>query len=356
MRVIVVGGRGHLGARAVAALRRLPGGDSREIIVAGRRGPLRIDLAEPSTFDALAAGDLVIDVADSTGVAPDALARYCLDHGITFLEASSDAVVVDRLTESLRGASGEGAVILGAGIFTGLSNLLASRAVRDVANAEAPAASATNAAPVTELVLGISTSPFSAAGGSTVRLMGALLGVPARSWAFGRRVLSAPIGPGQKLPFPCGKRPSLRAALAEPDMLHESLGVPDISVFLALRPGLLCAVFLALPNFLVRSAFFAFVTRFSFTVLRRVLLARTITRVEMVALARGADGVTKKRTLVAEDGMRAGGVAIAAIAAVLVTKTLHGLGLRMIDQVVDLDEVMEKIRLLGAPGEIVLGE
>jgi len=75
MKIIVVGGSGHLGALAVKALRR---DASITVLTAGRRaigdGAVRVDLADPATFAAVDGADVVVDVADTTTTAPDALA------------------------------------------------------------------------------------------------------------------------------------------------------------------------------------------------------------------------------------------------------------------------------------------
>lgn len=127
-KIVVVGGAGYLGSRAVRALRRAP---EIEAVVAGRRGPLVVDLARPETFSALEGADVVVDVSSSHAVAPDALARFCLERGIVMLEASSDRVVIERLLDAHRGAAGcPGALVLGAGIFTGVSNAMAAEAAR----------------------------------------------------------------------------------------------------------------------------------------------------------------------------------------------------------------------------------
>src|SRR5688572_4018960 len=106
-RIVVVGGSGFLGSRAVRALARA---DGTEVIVAGRSGPLAIDLARPETFEALKGADVVVDVTSSHAASPDALATFCLGHGIVMLEASSDRVVVERLLDAHRGKDATGAL------------------------------------------------------------------------------------------------------------------------------------------------------------------------------------------------------------------------------------------------------
>src|SRR6185503_2448172 len=186
-RVVVVGGSGFLGSRAVTALKAL---DGPTVEIASRSSTLRVDLSDPSTYEALRGADVVVDLADATTFPPDALARWCLEHGIVFVETTSDMVAVDRLAK-IAAADPSGAIILGAGIFTGVSNLLAR-------------AAADRAGPGARLELAIRSSPFSGAGKGTVSLMASTLSVSAVSYRGGERVQHPPMGRGPRVDFPSG--------------------------------------------------------------------------------------------------------------------------------------------------------
>ena len=274
MKIVIVGGAGFLGSRAAQALRKMP---DLEVVVASRNasgsGSMRLDLNDATTFTALDGADVVANVTNSSIAAPDALAGYCLEHGIRFLEASSDGTVVQRLYETFHERTGTpGTIVLGAGIFTGMSNLLGRAAARGIANCES-------------LELGIRSSPLSGSGSGTIALMVDALAMDTISYVDGARVKSPPIRRGPVLPFPTGVAPTLHVPLAEAEMLHASTGVPNVRVFLSPKPNVLQTMFMVLPAFALRNRFFGWFMRIYFTVLRRGLLSSRASEVEMVAIA-----------------------------------------------------------------------
>jgi short subunit dehydrogenase-like uncharacterized protein len=325
MRYVVVGGRGYLGAKAVRALREA----GVEVAVAGRSGPVAVDLHDPSTFRALREFDVVINVSSSHAAAPYDLAAYCLREGKLHLEASSERTVVERLSAP-HGTDAEcaGAVVLGAGIFTGLSNLLA----------------ASVAAPGCErLELGVASSPFSGAGGATVDLMSDALKVGAAIVKDGVLGEGPPVASGPTLPFPGADRRTIEVAFPEPGMLAKSTHAREIRMYMAPKPSPLRAAFLLTPAFVLRSWLFGAYLRLVFGFLRRVLLRKASTGVELVA--RGtSNGTARTRTIGTDDGMEAGGVAIAAIA--LEVGAAKPRGTRMVDEVTTLDAVVGRMKSL----------
>ncbi|MBI5517058.1 MAG: hypothetical protein HY909_24985 [Deltaproteobacteria bacterium] len=343
MKLVVLGGGGYLGARAVKALQGLPGV---EVKVAGRsaRGPdgVQVDLTRPETFGALDGVDLVLDVADATRAPPDALARHCLERGVTFVEASSDRAVVERLHDTLKDVpSPKGAVVLGAGIFTGLSNLLAAEAARRAGNAR-------------RVVWAARTTPFAGAGESTVKLMTDTLRVPTVRYEAGQRVTGPTVLRGPALPFPSGVFPTLESAMAEGPMLHHSLGV-DTRVYLSPYPRVLQTMFLAMPAWLLGSGVFLWFLGVYFSLLRRVLLAGRPSDTELVARAEGDRVVTLG--LRVDDGMRAGGEALAALGLLLAEHPPRGRAVYFIDQCVTLDEAVARMHALpGAPSKVTVKE
>lgn len=342
MKVIVVGGSGHLGALAVKALRRDP---SVTVLTAGRRasgeGAVRVDLADPSTFGAVDGADVVVDVADTTTTRPDSLAEYCQGKGITFLEASSDRDAVARLMK-LDARGGEGTVVLGAGIFTGLSNLLAAAAAAKVKGARS-------------VTWAVRTTPFSGAGRGTVELMASVLALPTLRYEGGRRVEGPPVLPGPRMPFPSGEEPTIEVPFAESEMLHRSLGL-DVRVAMSPYPNLLQRVFLWTPVSVLRSRWYRWFMARYFSVLRGVLLSGRASTTEMVARVEGEGGASATMTLRAEDGMRAGGVAIAAMARVLGAKRPAAKGAVTVDQVMTLEEALSGMEALSeGRREVVVG-
>jgi hypothetical protein len=330
-RVVVLGGSGYLGSRAVRALQKA---GTVDVQIASRRSPLKIDLADPSTFDALRGTDIVLDLADTTTHRPDSVARFCRDNGIVFVEGSSDPGAVQRLGADVgKDRDAKGAIVLGAGVFTGVSNLLARSVGEKVGGA--PRA----------LTLGISTSPFSGSGSGTVELMVAMLRRNAVRWIGGTRH-EEPLGRGPRVTFPSGARPTLRAAFPEQDMIGPSTRATSSDVLFAPVPGLLVMGFLILPRWLLPTRALAWVMRVYFTLLRRVLLRGMATRLEMVADAEGADGTKAHAAITTGDGMQAGGAAAAAIVLALLARAERPHGTCFVDDVLQLDDVIARANAL----------
>jgi len=326
-RVVVVGGTGFLGSRAVAALRRVEGVD---VVVASRRSEVRVDLSDPTTFGALHGAALVIDLADATSTPPDELAKWCLSNGVRLLETTSDFSAIERLCKvDTKGATGT--LILGAGIFTGLSNLLAREAIRKV---DEP----------TSVSLAIRSSPYSGAGTGTVALMAAILSVSGASFRNGKRVSHPPVERGPNVRFTAGTAPSLRIPLAEVLMLSASTGASGIDAYFSPKPSLLVWAFLAMPGFVLKSALFAAFMRAYFGFLRRYILKNVVTTTELHAEAEGKSGKRATLDLSARDGMTTGGVAIAAMAAELLEQERIASGLLMIDDLLELEVVLTRMR------------
>lgn len=333
MRIVVIGGHGFLGARAVRALRRADGVD---VVVAGRRargeGDLVVDLSRPETFAALEGADVIVDASSSHAVAPDALAAHCLARGLLLLETSSDRVVIERLLDAHRGGPAEGTLVLGAGIFTGVSNALAAEAARTTPGC-------------TALELGVRSSPLSGAGAGTIDLMVDALGVPTRAIEGGARTERPTVARGPRLPFAEGEAATLHIPFAEPVMLHASTGARDVAMYMAPVPSLLRLAFLALPSFLLGTRAFATLLRAYFTLLRRVLLSSVASRVGLVARARGPRGA-RVLALTTPDGFDAAGVAIAATALELARRAERPRGTFLVDELVPLHPMLAGMRAL----------
>ena len=334
MRITVLGGSGFLGSRTVKALEAAPGV---EVQVASRRGPLVVDATKPETFAALEGSDVVVDLIDATTVPPDALALWCVERSITFIEATSDRPALERLAALT--PRGDGLLVLGGGIFTGVSNLLA----RAVAEAT-PAAR--------ELTLGISSSPYSGAGTGTIALMTSAMGLPAVRTSGGQRVEVPKLEAGPKLPFPAKRRPTLHMSFAEQAMLPKSTGVPNVEVFFAPKPALLVAAFLMLPAVLLRAKWFAGFMALYFSFLRKVVLRSVTSGVELWVRVKGQSEQT--RAVTCADGMMAGAWALAATALLLGEQRPARKGVCFIDDVLKLEPVVEKANALAGSAVLLL--
>lgn len=324
MHVIVVGGSGYLGRLTVEALGRFPGIDVQS---ASRSGAIRVDVTRPETFSSLASADVLIDLTDGTRTRPDALLAWALAQGKTVIEATSDAETIRRLIETFRVSQGPGRLVLGGGIFTGVSNLLA----REVTNELGPGASVS---------LAVSSSPYSGAGKGTIALMVDSSSRPAVYTRAGeRREVSLERGP--RLDFDGVQRPTLRASLAEAEMLPISTKAREVDTWFAIRPAFLVTAFVMLPAALLRAGWFRSLLEAYFVVLRSMLLRGVSTAVQLRAEAvRGETRVLRQVT--ARDGMRAGGWALAAMAEA-VHQAPPRAGLSFIDDVVTTAQVVERV-------------
>ena len=188
MRVLVIGGRGFFGSRIVEEVRKLP---AAEVAVAGRAGPLVVDLRDSTTFSAMNGFDYVINCTDSFAAPPDDALAYCLAGGITFLETSADAATIERLVLRFRdaAASTTGRSVLGVGLFPGVSNLAAR------------AACVAHGGPVSDLAVGILLNPLSGGGRGLCALMAHAIARPSVYYADGKRAEDAAIGASRSLAF-----------------------------------------------------------------------------------------------------------------------------------------------------------
>ena len=325
-KIVVLGGSGFLGSRVVQGLERAHA----DVTVASRKSAVSVDVTRPETWAALTPFDVVVDLSDTVSTPPDALIAWCLAQGKTVIEATSDAPCVERLQRAHAGET-KGRLVLGGGIFTGVSNCLAQAAAKEVGSAEA-------------VTLGIASSPFSGAGKGTIELMLNAMGVPVVRYVDGKRVEQQGMSYGPKLDFGGTTRPTGFMSLAEPSMIAQSTPAKQIDVVFAPKPGFLVTSFVAMPGWLVTKKWFLAFMRGYFTVLRRFFLKSVGTTVELLAIAKG-QGREVRKLVVAPDGMESGGFALAAMAEQVATKS-DWVGVRTIDQLISLDEVVSRANAL----------
>ncbi len=321
-RVVLLGATGHWGERARRALVRIPGV---EVVRAARRPPpggLRVDLTDPNTLGPLLDADLVVDCSSADA---DLAGLACLDRGGRLLVTSAERLGVGRVL-ARRGTEAAGEVVVGGGIFPGLTNLLAHAAWTEAGGAE-------------RLRVGIAMTPLSGAGSGLVDLMTRLLTTPTRRYEAGRPLDGPPISAGPQLPFE-RPRASLHVPFCEPEMLHLSLGAPDVAAYLS-PPTLLRWAFLSTPAILFELRPVRWCVRTYLAFLRRVLFRWRVSPVELVATA---GSVTRR--LRTDDGLRAGGVAIAAVVEALLDQPAQP-GVHLVDERVGLDDVLRRMRTLG---------
>lgn len=325
-RIVVLGGSGFLGSRVVEGLRKAQA----DVSVASRKSAVSVDATKPETFSALEPFDVVVDLSDTVSNPPDVLIAWCLERGKTVIEATSEAPCVERLMKR-HAAESKGRLILGGGIFTGVSNLLAQHVAREVGKAES-------------VTLGVSSSPFSGSGKGTIELMLRAMEVPAVRYENGARVEEPKMRGGPRLDFGGTTRSTGYMSLAEPPMLHASTGAAKVDVLFAPKPGFLVPAFIGMPQWLVKQKWFMAFMRGYFTVLRRVFLKSVASSVELVVTARGG-GREVTRCVKATDGMEAGGFALAAMAEQAAQRS-DWTGVKMIDQVCSLEPVLQRANQL----------
>ncbi len=302
MRTLVVGGRGHVGARVVASLEALGAG---EVTLASRTSTPRLDVADASTFGCLDGHDVVVDCSDTTRGDAAALIEHCARRPVTLVEVGADAARyrawLDRLGRVPSDAF-RGRIVLGLGAYPGVSNVLAGAVLREVANP-------------TSLDVWLSWSLCSGAGPGTCELMVDALRRPGVRVRDGVVVAGPPLGEVVATPGLDGVSHGVDLGFPEGVLLHASAGVPDVRTIVANRPAapraLLRAVAWSARRSLTRGALAACAMRCGFRVVRAGLLARRTTAVHMRVEATGADGTRRAAELRAPDAFALVGHAVA---------------------------------------------
>ncbi len=299
MKLLVIGGGGYYGGFVVEALRRLAGV---EVAIGGRSGPVVVDLADPGTHAALDPYAVVIDAADTVTHAPDRAARRAVERGGIWLELSADRGVTERLLAL--DPDGPGALVVGVGIFPGMSTALAAVAAEGMQRAH--------------IESGVRLSPLSGAGRGNCALMRRMLETPGARVLDGRQVETAAVFGAAPLPFPSGERAAAGVGLPDVALIHRATDAETVTTRMALAPGILRLGF-TIGAALMRWAGplrrpLGWLSEWSLIALRAGLLRRVSSRVELVAIAE--DGAQRRvERLDVADGQRgtADGVAAAVI-------------------------------------------
>ena len=242
MRVLVIGGNGFLGSRTVQALTKLPGVE----VTVGHRGRdssgglsrkhqgvaswTRIDLADPSTFSEMAKHDFVVNASDTLAAPPTLAIDHALYNGVSFVEAGAHSGTMEELMRRTRGPAADtdgwtGTLLLGMGLFPGLSNLLAKQLLQWVG-------------PPEKLDVVVRLNPLAGGGPGLVELMVRATQDATVYYEEGARVSGPPIRPGVRL-F-TGRRtvPTIGVGLPEAHMLSASLGIPSVATHVTTIPAL----------------------------------------------------------------------------------------------------------------------
>ncbi len=239
MRVLVIGGSGFLGSRTVQALAKLPGVH----VTVGRRGrnPIaegagklhgatRFDLEDPATFSEMAKHDFVVNTSDTLAAPPTLAIDYALYNGVRFIEAGAHAATMEGLMRRTRGPAADihgwtGTLLLGMGLFPGLSNLLGRRLVEWVG-------------PPEKLDLVVRLNPLAGGGPGLVELMVRATQDDTVYYEKGSRVSGPPLRSGVRLFAGRATVPTVGVGLPEAHMLHASLGIPSVATYVTSVPTL----------------------------------------------------------------------------------------------------------------------
>ena len=338
MRVLVVGGNGFFGRGAVQGLEA--GGD--EVHIGSRRGVgprgCRIDLNDPASFETLMGWEAVVNCADDALAPPDEAIASVLEDGGTWVETTADPRTLARLKERFAGRTGAGRLVLGVGIFPGVSGLLVA-----ALKAQRPQ--------LTGIDLAVRVSQLSGSGQGTAALMARGLEHPAVFFVNGRLQEEPTVQFGPPFSFVSGQHPTVWAGLPEPLLLPESLKLRNMRSAISPKPSFLRFNFwlLALlrpPRLLQR--FYSWMNHTLLVVLRTLLMKGRSSAVELTA--RGDDGSWLALSM--PDGMAAGGWAVAAMTRLLVEQRPEP-GLLAIEQVLVLEPVLAELQRLGGDSGLV---
>ncbi len=329
--VCVIGGTGYFGG-AVAEALRVAGF---KVALAGRgaANDVHVNLTEPKTFAALRLFEAVVNCSDALIAPPMALMDTVLREGGLLVETTAVPRVIEEGI-GLRGMAAEGRVILGMGIFPGVSNILA----REVHDAHSPCH---------RLDVAIRTAQFSGAGGGMCSLMTEAAALPAVYFEDGARVEGPAVANGPRMPFGHGARRTVRVGLPEPVMLHASLGVASSTAYLAPDPGFLRHGLLSTRT-TNRIGWLRGSSRvcmdMSFRAIRMGVFRGRRTPSSITAVANGSAGMSLR----VSDGIAAGGYAVAAALRLMARKRELSAGVLLPDEVFEIYEMVDTMREVAA--------
>lgn len=334
MKIIVLGGKGFLGRRVVAALEER----SYTVAVGGRSGPVVVDVTREETFGGLDDFDVVINCSDTVIASPHQAVEYTLERGKTWIETTADGATLARLADDYRPLAGDsrstdGVLVMGMGIFPGLSNVLAKHLSEKVESCR-------------HLELAVRFSPFTGAGPGMCRLISHFLGISPQFVVEGRLREVSPFDPGPDLSFPSGLHSTLAVPFVEPMLLQRSLGLSEISAYLSLQPGwlheLTSAMIWSCPSAILRWSLIRDTAYYYLRFLRGVVLRKRPAHIEMTGVAHSSTGESATGGFEFPDAIRATGAAVAA-GVNLLPRDLSGGGY-FPDEVFDLQELLSEMR------------
>ncbi len=289
--IVVVGGRGFVGKAVCESLLKNP---NFHVSVAGRHPDDKVhcDLTKPETFSNLKTFDYIINCADNFQASPLNLMKYALENGLVMVECTADPMTIKSAIDSFSSPETPylGSVILGAGLFPGLSNILA----RDVV--------ASLHTKPTALKISIFISPLSQAGRSTCRLMAEHFCYQTLIIRKGKREISESLAPVSLNSSSRKHFTGLRLFFPEVVMMQKSLQLDSIETFLVPMPGFLSPIIARLRK-LLSSSIFKGINVWFLKFLRNTLLGGKTSDIEILCIATGQNGETKESYFRTDDGL-----------------------------------------------------
>lgn len=297
-RILVLGAFGFYGSKVAQALR----GRGHEVgcgtrTLRGREAEVRVDLDAPDSFVALREFDVVVNCSDSVNAQPDAAIRWVLAHGGVWLEMGAHADTLARLLAIEAGPECAGTVVLGVGVFPGLSTALARSVAAQVPGCQ-------------RVELGVRLSPLSGAGPANCALMAESLFAPASRYVDGELVEArTAMGEAVTLTFEAQQVVANNFALPDTLLIHRCTQVPNVAAYFAIVPGVLRYNFAVLA-WMCRLLRFArrplvWLLTWQMIALRAWLLRNVESRVQLVAIAERGTPREQQLELSFADGQQA---------------------------------------------------
>ena len=336
--VLVIGGTGYYGQKVMGALRRA----GFTVRSAGRRGAdVLLDLRDAATFGVLRDYAAIVNASDSVRAKPDDALRFALAEGLLWVEMGVDPQLTQRAL-ALSVAPARGTVVLGAGIFPGLSTALAV----ELAGTDA-----------SQVELGIRISPLSGAGRGNCALMTHTLSLPSVRYDDRQRVTGRTVGARAAMPF-FGSDPQVAAEMALPDadLIARATKAPAVRTRFALQPGFLLHNFRALAWLAdrlgtLRGGLLA-VSYVMLLGLRAFLLRRVSSPVDLSVVVEAPTG-RRQRLVRVPDGTNGTALALAAFVRELLPRRLPT-GVVIAGQLVSGTELIDAMRAIDGTASCVL--
>lgn len=328
---MLIGGRGFYGTRVSEVLDSLEGIET--TVVSRSSG---FDLSDPTTFWMMDSFNLVLNCSDTLSAPPDLAAAYAAKQGMTFFDMGADSATAERL---LGTPPGKGRVVVGVGIFPGLSTSMARHLSDEVAGCET-------------LEFAVRISPFSGAGKGNCRLATQTLLSPTIHYKGGQRVEGTPVGEARPFNFlGDAEAEAIECSLPDGPLIHKSTGVPNISTYMATKPGILRFVFkisalaMAIP---LIGKFFIWQTYLSMLFMRALIFRQTNTSVQLTILVDRNLENQRSLSIRCPDGISSTALGVgSAVSLWLSGEAMVPPGVHAAGEVFKFEELVREFRRLG---------